>query len=555
MSTAKDLSVLIPARNEMFLQKTIESVLAAAEADTEVIAVADGAWPHPPVVDHPRVVLVHHAVSIGQRAATNEAARISRAKYVMKLDAHCTLDQGFDRKLMQAYEAGELAPDVTTIPAMYNLHGFDWECTACQARVYQGPKPAKCGKCGHRDQRMAVVWQPRRNRLTTAWRFDKSLHFQYWREGEQRQRGELCEVMCCLGACFFMPRERYWEIGGMDEEHGSWGQMGVEVGCKSWLSGGRMVVNKRTWYSHMFRTQQGFGFPYPNPGKQVEQARQHSRELWVGGKWPRAARGLDWLIEHFKPLPEWHDPPAAPGNVGAASCRDIKKGLVYYTDNLLDERIMAACQARLNRYRNGWDLVSVSLRPMEFGRNIHLALERGHLAMFRQILAGLEAVDADVVYLVEHDMLYHESHFEFVPPREDVYYYNENTWKVDAESGQALFYYCKQTSGLVAWRALLVEHYRRRVAKVEAEGYDRNMGYEPGTHRPPRGVDDHRAERFMSRHPNIDIRHGSNWTRNRWRQDQFRNKNACLGWQMADEVPGWGRTKGRFEDFLKEALP
>ena len=101
----------------------------------------------------------------------------------------------------------------------------------------------------------------------------------------------------------------------------------------------------------------------------------------------------------------------------------------------------------------------------------------------------------------------------------------------------------------------LIEHYRKRVAKVEAQGYDRNMGYEPGCHRPPRGVDSYRAERWMSAHPNIDIRHGGNFTKSRWSQDQFRNKNSCQGWKMADEVPGWGVTKGRFDDFLKEILP
>jgi hypothetical protein len=538
----------------MFLKQTIEDVLAHMEADTEVIAVADGAWPDPPIVDHPRVILVHHTESIGQRAATNEAARISRAKYLMKLDAHCALDQGFDKKLMAPYEAGELAADVTTIPRQYNLHAFDWQCAGCGERTYQGPKPVKCAKCGHREHAMVVVWQPRWNRKTEAWRFDKTLHFQYWREAEKRPAaaGDFAEVLCCLGACWFLPRERYWELDGMDEAHGSWGQMGVELACKSWLSGGRMVMSKRTWFAHMFRTQQGFGFPYPNPG--IDKARARSRELWVGGTWGKAVRSLDWLLERFAPVPDWHEPEAqaaAPRTLNRAPT----KGMVYYTDNRLDPRLMAACMKVLDRSRNGHDLVSVSLAPLDYGRNITLPLERGVLTMFKQILAGLEECRADVVFLVEHDMLYHASHFDFTPERADRFYYNENTWKVDAATGQALFYYCKQTSGLCAYRELLIEHYRKRVAKVEAEGYNRNMGYEPGTHRPPRGVDDYKAERWMSAQPNIDIRHEGNLTRSRWRQDQFRNKNACLGWQMADEVPGWGRTKGRFEDFLKENLP
>ena len=42
-----DLSVLIPARNEMFLTRTVENLLENIEGDTEVIAICDGYWPEP----------------------------------------------------------------------------------------------------------------------------------------------------------------------------------------------------------------------------------------------------------------------------------------------------------------------------------------------------------------------------------------------------------------------------------------------------------------------------------------------------------------------------
>jgi hypothetical protein len=175
--------------------------------------------------------------------------------------------------------------------------------------------------------------------------------------------------------------------------------------------------------------------------------------------------------------------------------------------------------------------------------------------MFRQILAGLEESDADIVFFAEHDVLYHPSHFDFVPPKEDVFFYNRNTWKVDANDGKALFYLCDQTSGLCAYRSLLLQHYRKRVERVAAEGFSRKMGFEPGTHRRQERVDDYPAEHWMSEFPNIDIRHGKNLTPSRWSQDQFRNPNSCQGWKEADEVPGWGKTKGRFSEFLKEAVP
>ena len=119
------------------------------------------------------------------------------------------------------------------------------------------------------------------------------------------------------------------------------------------------------------------------------------------------------------------------------------------------------------------------------------------------------------------------------------------------KSGQALFYYCKQTSGLCAYRSLLLEHYRKRVELVEKNGFSRKMGFEPGSHGRKERVDDYKAERWMSEYPNVDIRHQHNLTPSRWRQDQFRSQRNCKGWQMADEIPGWGHTKGRFDEFLK----
>jgi hypothetical protein len=201
---------------------------------------------------------------------------------------------------------------------------------------------------------------------------------------------------------------------------------------------------------------------------------------------------------------------------------------------------------------NGHNITSVSLQPIDFHRNIVLDLERGYLTMFKQILAGLEASQDDIIFFCEHDVLYHPSHFEFVPPKPDVFYYNENVWKVNAETGQALFHYARQTSGLCAYRDLLLKHYRKRVKLVEEYGYSRKMGFEPGTHGRKERVDDYKAESWLSEYPNIDIRHDKNLTPSRWRKDQFRNQRYTKGWTEADEVPGWGLTKGRFEEFLQD---
>lgn len=305
-----DLSILIPARNEPWLAATIEDALRNMRGNTEIIAVLDGEWARPPIPDHERVTLIYHPRAVGQRAAVNEAARLSKAKYILKVDAHCSFAEGFDLQLL-----GECAPDWTVIPRMYNLHVYDWECQECGNRTYQGPKPEVCEKCGCANILIQMVWGPRMTRRTDFARFDRDLHFQYWRDYERRveAQGDLAEVMCFVGACFMMEKRRYFELGGLDEGHGSWGQMGVEISCKTWLSGGRMVVNKKTWFAHLFRTQPGFGFPYPISVSEQEAARAYSRRLWNLAdperlpEWKPARYPLAWLVDKFAPVPEWHD--------------------------------------------------------------------------------------------------------------------------------------------------------------------------------------------------------------------------------------------------------
>lgn len=313
-----DLSVLIPSRRERFLARTLEAVLSAIRGDTEIIAVLDGDWADPPIPDHPRVRVTHSAAVIGQRAATNLAARMSAATYVMKLDAHCAVDDGFDVKLIAADRELD-RPDVTQIPAMYNLHAFNWRCVGCGTETYQGPTPTACAVCASRGTpggpfERVLYWDrkaggvPGRKVRSEFWRFDAQLHFQYWHDYKHRPvaNGELVDVLSSVGACFFMRRARFLELGGLDDAHGSWGQFGTEIACKSWLSGGRHLVNKRTWFSHLFRTQGGdFGFPYPMSGTQQDRARAHSRHLWIEGAWPGARYPLAWLLEKFAPVPDW----------------------------------------------------------------------------------------------------------------------------------------------------------------------------------------------------------------------------------------------------------
>ena len=175
-----DLSILIPARNEMFLARTVQDILEHIEADTEVIAVMDGYWADPGLPVDPRLTVIHFEERVGQRAGTNTAARIAQGKYVMKVDAHCAFDQGFDRKMIEAMEEAEgTGQHITMAPLMKNLHAFDWVCPSGHRR-YQAPT-GPCKECGQPTRR-DMVWIGKESPQSTAYRFDKTLHFQYWPE-------------------------------------------------------------------------------------------------------------------------------------------------------------------------------------------------------------------------------------------------------------------------------------------------------------------------------------------------------------------------------------
>lgn len=526
----KDLSIVIPARNELFLKRTIVDILSNIEGDTEIIVVLDGQLPLEPLPIHERLKVVYYQESVGQRGAINQGVRLSQAKFIMKSDAHCSFDKGFDVKLMEDCEY-----DWTVVPKMYNLHAFDWVCDKGHRR-YQGPS-GDCEECGaptHRE----YVWKAKSSPESTSMRFDHELRFQYWSDFKKHQEGDLVETMSLLGACFFMHRQRFWDLDGCDEGHGSWGQQGTEVACKAWLSGGKLICNKKTWFAHMFRTQGGdFGFPYDISGNDVQKARRYSNDFWKGNKWDKAIHNLEWLVNRFAPVPDWH----------------LTAGAIYYTDNRHDPRILKACQKQLEKSFGG-RIVSISLKPIDFAENIHLDLERGAQTMFKQILAGLERLDTDIVFFCESDVLYHPTHFEFVPQRSDKYYYNTNVWKVDFETGKAMrTASCQQTSGLCGYRETLLEHYRERVRRVEKDGFSRAMGFEPGTHGREERVDDIPAESWESPYPNVDIRHEKNFTETRWNKEEFRNKRYTEGWQEADSVKGWGDTKELMDNIREDS--
>lgn len=269
------LSVLITAKNEIYLERTIRDVLANAEGDIEVLVMLDGYVPDPQIViGDTRVTFFHSEQGMGQRAAINELARNAKGEYLMKLDAHCAMDKGFDVKLAASYQEGWVV-----IPRMYNLDIETWL-----------PKRHK------KTDYMYIGWKD--NEL-------RSLYYGGEAYREIHKRKEMIDdTMGCMGPCRFFSAKTFWALGGCDEGHGSWGSEGIEWACKAWLSGGALKVNKHTWFAHWFRGGSGPGFPYKINQSDINKARLHAENLWLQDKWPLQKRPFKWLLEKFNP-PGW----------------------------------------------------------------------------------------------------------------------------------------------------------------------------------------------------------------------------------------------------------
>lgn len=220
----------------------------------------------------------------------------------------------------------------------------------------------------------------------------------------------------------------------------------------------------------------------------------------------------------------------------------MKKGIIYYTDNILKEPFAKVIRERLKLSAGDIPIVFISQKPIDEENNIVMKLNRCHESRCRQILEGLKRIDTNIVFFAEHDVIYHPSHFEFTPERNDRFYYNTNRWWLRESDGATVFAGNSiSLSQLVANKELLLQWYSRRISYYMMK-IKTNCGNEPGKPKSSLFLENG-MDTFISEWPNVDIRHKYNYTKS----NKFK-KN------LKDGIPGWGKTKGRYKEFIKGLL-
>lgn len=226
----------------------------------------------------------------------------------------------------------------------------------------------------------------------------------------------------------------------------------------------------------------------------------------------------------------------------------MEKSIIYYTDNRIGEPIVSNVQKTL---QVGLPIVSVSLKPIDFGENIYMDYEPSFLTMMRQIFLGLTVSASKYVFFCEHDVLYPKSHFDFTPLKDNVFYYNDNVWRWDYPNDRLITYdRLISLSGLCVNRELAYKHYEKRLNHIlenkwECDGlrepeWARKMGYEPGTKKIKRGgFTDDDFDTWKSDIPMIDIRHRKTYSPSKVNLERF--KHAPTNWRETtmDKIEGW----------------
>lgn len=283
------LSVIIPSRSPEFLQRTIDELLEKAEGEVEVIACLDGIWPDEPIKDHPQVTVFHHGEqhnNIGMRGSINAGMRLAKGDYVMKTDEHTMVDKGFDLKLI-----ADCKDDWVVIPRRKRLDPFEW----------------KLIEDGRPDIDYMYIEYPYAKPLDKT----QGLHGAEWKRPE---RADLMidDTPTMQGSCYFMSKKMWDSLfphGMESENYGTFTAEAQEVSNKAWLSGGRVVVNKNTWYAHYHKGKRGKGYGFSN-----EQYRRHAESMERGRLYCIAywlntqdyQHDWNWFVtEKFPDMPGW----------------------------------------------------------------------------------------------------------------------------------------------------------------------------------------------------------------------------------------------------------
>jgi GT2 family glycosyltransferase len=214
-----------------------------------------------------QVRVIRNERRLGLRGNVNKGMALASGKWLVKLDDHCKLSEGWDEVLLESAEK-----DWVVVPRRYQLDPVKW-------RIFEeddAPIDYERLDISRPDKIGGVTWRTRR---------------------KERDWIRLDATMVIQGSFYMMHRSHWERIGPLDEEnYGPFTQEGIEIALKTWLSGGKVMVNKNAWYAHKHRS---FGRVVAPRGEDVRRGNVYSRDFWLNDRWEERVHDLSWLMAKF----------------------------------------------------------------------------------------------------------------------------------------------------------------------------------------------------------------------------------------------------------------
>ena len=282
------VSILIPSRNEVqvdgngtnALVRTVQDVYEKATGDFEVLVGFDGPE-YQQLPDHPNLKVIRFPSLVGIKTNINALAAMATGKYIYKSDSHCSFGKGFDEILQQKMEENWIV-----MPRFYVLSGKTWEWQDERHYDYfylccpfTDPLGLRFKAGGHWPERTA--------------------------EREKISDFDIDETPQIHGSGWFMSKDYYFNtIGGFPniDPYGH-AQEPIWLGLKNWLAGGKVMVNKNTWYAHLH--QDGNARGYHMDRKQTRVSYDLAANYWLRDLWTEKKYNFEWFVDRFSPMPTW----------------------------------------------------------------------------------------------------------------------------------------------------------------------------------------------------------------------------------------------------------
>lgn len=269
------VSIIIPAcgEKEENLTRTIDSIYENATGEIEILIGFNGPpYIIPRNIDG-RYIGMLFPRNVGIKTNINALAAMATGKYIYKSDAHCSFGKGFDEILQK-----DMQDDWIVTPRFYVLDGKTWKWQ--DERFYDyfylscpftDPKGFRFKAGGHWPERT-------KERLLSPITIDETPQFH--------------------GSGWFMAKDRFFELGGfpIQDPYGH-AQEPLWLGLKNWLMGGKVMVNKNTWYAHLHQDSKDRG--YAEDRVHTEKTYNQVAHYWV------REEGFKEFIEKFMPMPSW----------------------------------------------------------------------------------------------------------------------------------------------------------------------------------------------------------------------------------------------------------